>query len=123
MTATNDHILIIGGGTAGWLSAAILAKSLNSKLPEGVQVTLVESPDIPILGVGEGTWPAGHPAAGLVAVTLLPAAQWQYYSTRPVRRAAQCSAWHQGADKGRYPEPRNPGDGAEEVGRYSPVAY
>ena len=57
MTATNDHILIIGGGTAGWLSAAILAKSLNSKLPDGVQVTLVESPDIPILGVGEGTWP------------------------------------------------------------------
>ena len=57
MTATNDHILIIGGGTAGWLSAAILAKSLNSKLQEGVQVTLVESPDIPILGVGEGTWP------------------------------------------------------------------
>ena len=57
MTTKNDHILIIGGGTAGWLSAAILAKSLNSKLPEGVQVTLVESPDIPILGVGEGTWP------------------------------------------------------------------
>lgn len=57
MTTKNDHILIIGGGTAGWLSAAILAKSLNSKVPEGVKVTLVESPDIPILGVGEGTWP------------------------------------------------------------------
>lgn len=57
MTSTNDHILIIGGGTAGWLSAAILAKTLNSKVASGVKVTLVESPDIPILGVGEGTWP------------------------------------------------------------------
>ena len=57
MTTDNNHILIIGGGTAGWLSAAILAKSLNSKQADGVKITLVESPDIPILGVGEGTWP------------------------------------------------------------------
>jgi flavin-dependent dehydrogenase len=57
MAIDNNHILIIGGGTAGWLSAAILAKNLNSKQESGVKVTLVESPDIPILGVGEGTWP------------------------------------------------------------------
>lgn len=57
MATDNNHILIIGGGTAGWLSAAILAKTLNSKLENGVKVTLVESPDIPIIGVGEGTWP------------------------------------------------------------------
>jgi len=53
----NNSILIIGGGTAGWLSAAILAKSLGCGKPDGVSVTLVESPTIPILGVGEGTWP------------------------------------------------------------------
>ncbi|MEW6990205.1 tryptophan halogenase family protein [Colwelliaceae bacterium 6441] len=57
MTTVNNDILIIGGGTAGWLSAAILAKNLNSKDPEGINVTVVESPDIPIVGVGEGTWP------------------------------------------------------------------
>jgi len=57
MAADNNHILIIGGGTAGWLSAAILAKNLNSTQATGVKVTLIESPDIPILGVGEGTWP------------------------------------------------------------------
>ncbi len=56
-TTENNHILIIGGGTAGWLSAAILAKSLNSKEKNGTKITLIESPDIPILGVGEGTWP------------------------------------------------------------------
>ena len=57
MTSVNNDILIIGGGTAGWLSAAILAKSLNCKDENGVNVTVVESPDIPIIGVGEGTWP------------------------------------------------------------------
>ncbi|MDP2559882.1 tryptophan halogenase family protein [Psychrobium sp. 1_MG-2023] len=57
MAQDNNHILIIGGGTAGWLSAAILAKSLNSQSKDGVKLTLVESPDVPIIGVGEGTWP------------------------------------------------------------------
>jgi 2-polyprenyl-6-methoxyphenol hydroxylase-like FAD-dependent oxidoreductase len=57
MNADINHILVVGGGTAGWLSAAILAKQLNSIDKNAVQVTLVESPDIPIIGVGEGTWP------------------------------------------------------------------
>ena len=51
---TNNDILIVGGGTAGWLTAAWLAKQLG---PGGVRITLVESSDIPTVGVGEGTFP------------------------------------------------------------------
>jgi tryptophan 7-halogenase len=51
---SNDDILIVGGGTAGWLTAAWLAKQLG---PGGVRVTLIESSDIPTVGVGEGTFP------------------------------------------------------------------
>ncbi|MDQ0464330.1 tryptophan halogenase [Caulobacter ginsengisoli] len=51
-------VLIVGGGTAGWLTAAYLAKALNAASPEGVAITLIESPDIGILGVGEGTFPS-----------------------------------------------------------------
>jgi len=51
------QVLIVGGGTAGWLCAGILARQLGGEGPDTVQITLVESPDIPILGVGEGTWP------------------------------------------------------------------
>jgi len=55
------NILIVGGGTAGWLTAAFLAKTLGisgNSGPDGVRITLVESPEIGILGVGEGTFPS-----------------------------------------------------------------
>ena len=51
------RILIVGGGTAGWLTAGYLAKRLAADRPGGVAVTLVESAAIGILGVGEGTFP------------------------------------------------------------------
>jgi hypothetical protein len=49
------HIMIVGGGTAGWLSALMLAKAWANK---GIAITLVESPDVGIIGVGEGSTPA-----------------------------------------------------------------
>lgn len=57
MNAGAKHILVVGGGTAGWLTAGYLAKVLGADLPGGVRITLVESPDISIIGVGEGTFP------------------------------------------------------------------
>ena len=51
-------VLIVGGGTAGWLAACYLAKAVNAVDPNGVQVHLVESPDIGLLGVGEATFPS-----------------------------------------------------------------
>lgn len=50
-------IVIVGGGTAGWLTACNLAKQLNVSSENTFNITLVESPDIPTIGVGEGTWP------------------------------------------------------------------
>ncbi|MDE1148452.1 MAG: tryptophan 7-halogenase [Azospirillaceae bacterium] len=50
-------ILIVGGGTAGWLAAAYLAKYLGVRPDGPIEITLLESPDIGIVGVGEGTFP------------------------------------------------------------------
>lgn len=47
------NVVVLGGGTAGWMTAAGLAKLL----PESVRVTLIESEDIGIVGVGEATLP------------------------------------------------------------------
>ncbi len=55
-----DHrrrILIVGGGTAGWLTAAYLAKSLRIAQQAHLEITLLESPDVGIIGVGEATFP------------------------------------------------------------------
>lgn len=48
---------MVGGGIAGWLTAGRLAAQHKSNTEAGVKVVLVESPNIPIIGVGEGTWP------------------------------------------------------------------
>jgi tryptophan 7-halogenase len=51
-------VVIVGGGTAGWLTAGIIAARLQARIKAGgFSVTLIESPDIRIIGVGEGTWP------------------------------------------------------------------
>ncbi len=63
-------VLILGGGTAGWLSAALLAKLMGSR----VDITLVESTHIGTIGVGEATIPpivAFNQALGIDEQTLL----------------------------------------------------
>lgn len=47
-----ERIVILGGGTAGWMAANLIAHRWG-----GTRVTLVESPDIGIIGVGEGSTP------------------------------------------------------------------
>jgi glycine/D-amino acid oxidase-like deaminating enzyme len=51
------RILIVGGGTAGWLTAAYLAKALRLSERPHLEITVLESPDISSVGVGEGTFP------------------------------------------------------------------
>src|SRR5580700_8235914 len=50
-------ICIVGGGTAGWLTAGIIAARHRADSGRGLRITLVESETIGIIGVGEGTWP------------------------------------------------------------------
>ncbi len=57
MTKPVKNIVVVGGGTAGWLTAALVASHHQHANTEQFTITLVESSDIPTVGVGEGTWP------------------------------------------------------------------
>ena len=51
------RVLIVGGGSAGWTAAAYLNAALNSGERQAAEISLVESPDVPRIGVGEATIP------------------------------------------------------------------
>ncbi len=73
-SGTIKHIVIAGGGTAGWMSAALLSNLLPR---HQVKITLVESAEIATVGVGEATIPpiqffnqvAGIPEADFMRAT------------------------------------------------------
>jgi flavin-dependent dehydrogenase len=51
-----EQVTIVGGGTAGWLTAFMLHTDLNpTPNEENVRITLIESPNVPTIGVGEST--------------------------------------------------------------------
>ena len=50
-------VVVVGGGTAGWITAGVLAARFPQRGDEGIAVTLIESRAQPPIGVGEGTWP------------------------------------------------------------------
>jgi tryptophan 7-halogenase len=52
-------VLIVGGGSAGWMTAAYLNGALNMRGQEkNVEIRLLESPNIPRISVGEATIPS-----------------------------------------------------------------
>ncbi|WP_249348602.1 tryptophan halogenase family protein [Pseudoalteromonas citrea] len=63
--STVTRIVIIGGGSAGWLTAGVIAAHHG----EQVHVTLIESANIKTIGVGEGTWPTMRDTLQKIGIT------------------------------------------------------
>ena len=59
MAKSIRNITIVGGGTAGWMSALLLTSLCKTgpKSRDKLKITLIESPNIPTVGVGEATVP------------------------------------------------------------------
>lgn len=52
------HVVVVGGGTAGWITAGVLASKCIKEQGRDLTITLIESPTMGNVGVGEGTWPS-----------------------------------------------------------------
>ncbi|WP_268934838.1 tryptophan halogenase family protein [Sphingomonas sp. Leaf37] len=76
MSAPPSSIAILGGGTAGWMAACLLARAWPR-----TAITVIESPDIGIVGVGEGSTPqlkALFDTLGIAEAEWMPAADATY---------------------------------------------
>jgi len=63
------RVVIVGGGSAGWMTAAYLNGALNDKgQKKNVEITLVESPNIPRITVGEATIPSINHVLGVIGL-------------------------------------------------------
>ena len=75
-TGERLQVAILGGGTAGWMAACLMAKTWPA-----ARITLIESPEIRIVGVGEGSTPqlaAFFAALGIADADWMPRANATY---------------------------------------------
>ena len=69
MNSPIKKIVIVGGGSAGWLTAGIIAAEHKNSTQKSLNITLIESPDVKTIGVGEGTWPSMRNTLDKIGIT------------------------------------------------------
>jgi glycine/D-amino acid oxidase-like deaminating enzyme len=104
-------VVVVGGGSAGWLTACRLAAqsiSRGSKL----NVSLVESANVPSVGVGEGTWPTMRNTLrkiGIDETTFIRSCD------ATLKQGARFVGWTDGSANDAYYHPLNPPAGTVDV--------
>lgn len=100
MNTAVSRIVIVGGGTAGWLAACRIAAAAPS-----LSVTLVESPDVATIGVGEGTWPTMR---GTLAKIGIPEAEFLLACDASFKQGSRFVGWVSGSADDAYLHPFTP---------------
>jgi glycine/D-amino acid oxidase-like deaminating enzyme len=95
-------ICIVGGGTAGWLTAGIIAARHAGESGCGLEITLVESESIGIIGVGEGTWPTMRSTLKKMGIS-----ETEFFRecNASFKQGAKFSRWVTGAESDFYYHP------------------
>jgi tryptophan 6-halogenase len=92
-------IVIVGGGTTGWLTAALLNHRLQWGLahPDDVRITLIESPEVPVIGVGEATIP---PIRGMLQLLDIDEAEFIARTQATFKLGVRFDEWDRDANGG-----------------------
>ncbi len=112
METSVKHIVVVGGGTAGWITAGLIAARYISGEYSPVSVSLIESPGIGIIGVGEGTWPTMVDTLkklGIAETEFLKKCDASF------KQASKFRHWVTGADDDHYYHPFSMPQGFEQV--------
>jgi len=102
MEKATKKVVIVGGGTAGWITACLIAAEQEHSNDRRPSITLVESPDIPIIGVGEGTWPSMRLTLQKIG---MPEADLIRECGASFKQGTQFVAWAEKDDSQRYVHP------------------
>jgi len=91
------NITIVGGGTAGWVVAAYLNHRLQWGLTgrKDVRITLIESPSIPTVGVGEATVPT---LKGTLRILEISEAEFVARTNATLKLGIRFDNWQRRAD-------------------------
>lgn len=104
---TPRRILIVGGGSSGWMAAAYLDAALNAGGEKAVEIALIESPDVPRIGVGEATIPSiNH----ILAAIRIDEKEFMRRTEATFKQAIKFENWLHEKDPGYY----------HAFGRYTP---
>lgn len=97
----NEYV-IVGGGSAGWITAGLIAAAAAARPDRMVSITLIESPDVPTIGVGEGTWPTMRSTLSRLGI-----AESEFLSecTAAFKQGTRFVGWRNGRDDDRYYHP------------------
>lgn len=101
-TPSIRHIVILGGGSAGWLTAGVLAAQHRANSANGLTVTVIESPDVAPIGVGEGTWPTMRDTLRKIGVS---EADFLRECDASFKQGSRFNRWVTGADDDYYFHP------------------
>ena len=95
-------IVVVGGGTAGWITAGVLASRFPQRGEDGIAVTLIESREQPPIGVGEGTWPTIRSTLKQIGVT---ETDFLRECDASFKQGSQFERWVDGSDADSYYHP------------------